>query len=58
MQENQALKNPDMEWLNSEGFKIQTTSDASNNPDRLKNRIEFVRDGLLGNLNGDKLING
>lgn len=58
LQENPSLENPDMEWLNSEGFKIQTTSDASNNPDRLKNRIEFVRDGLLGNLNGDKLING
>ena len=47
-----------LEWLNSKGFKIQTTSDASNNPDRLKNRIEFVRDGLLGKLDSDRLQNG
>lgn len=58
LQENPSLESPDMEWLNSEGFKIQTTSDASNNPNRLQNRIEFVRDGLLGNLDEDKLING
>ncbi len=58
LQENPNLESPDMEWLNSEGFKIQTTSDASNNPNRLQNRIEFVRDALLGNLDEDKLING
>ncbi|MCB4775641.1 MAG: DUF262 domain-containing protein [Sulfurovum sp.] len=58
LQENPSLESPDMEWLKSEGFKIQTTSDASNNPNRLQNRIEFVRDALLGNLDEDKLING
>ena len=58
LQENPSLESPDMEWLDSEGFKIQTTSDASNNPNRLQNRIEFVRDGLLGNLDEEKLING
>jgi len=58
LQENPSLENPNMDWLNSEGFKMQTTSDASNNPNRLQNRIEFVRDGLLGILNEDKLING
>lgn len=58
LQENPSLENQNMEWLNSEGFKIQTTSDASNNPNRLQNRIEFVRDALLGNLDKDKLING
>jgi hypothetical protein len=58
LQENPSLKKPNMEWLSSKGFKIQTTSDASNNPNRLQNRIEFVRDGLLGNLDEDKLING
>lgn len=58
LKENSSLENPNMEWLNSEGFKIQTTSDASNNPNRLQNRIEFVRDALLGNLDKDKLING
>ncbi len=58
LKENAELKEPNLEWLNSKGFKIQTTSDASNNPDRLKNRIEFVRDGLLGKLNKDRLQNG
>jgi len=58
LQENPSLKSPNMEWLSSEGFKIQTTSDASNNQNRLQNRIEFVRDGLLGNLDEAKLING
>jgi len=58
LQENPTLENPNMEWLYSEGFKIQTTSDASNNPNRLQNRIEFVRDGLLDDLNEDNLING
>ncbi|MGR3317715.1 MAG: DUF262 domain-containing protein [Candidatus Anammoxibacter sp.] len=52
------LENPNLGWLKSEGFKIQTTSDASNNPGRLKNRIEFVRDGLLSKLNNDRLQNG
>ena len=58
LKENSSLENPNMEWLNSEGFKIQTTSDASNNPNRLQNRIEFVRDGLLGNLDEDRLLHG
>jgi len=58
LKENPELKKPNMEWLNSEGFKIQTTSDASNNPDRLKDRIEFVRDGLLGKLDENRLQNG
>jgi len=58
LQENPNLKNPNMLWLDSKGFKIQTTTDASNNPNRLKNRIEFVRDGLLGRLNEDRLLNG
>ncbi|MBR4608215.1 MAG: DUF262 domain-containing protein [Lachnospiraceae bacterium] len=34
-------------WLNSDKFKELTTSDASNNPGRLRNRVEFVRDELL-----------
>lgn len=58
LQEKPDLDNPNMEWLSSEGFKIQTTSDASNNPNRLQSRIEFVRDGLLGNLGKDRLLNG
>ncbi|MGE4457293.1 MAG: DUF262 domain-containing protein [Arcobacteraceae bacterium] len=58
LKENSSLTTPNMDWLNSEGFKVQTTSDASNNPNRLKDRIEFVRDGLLGRLTGDRLNNG
>lgn len=58
LKENTELDNPKLEWLDSEGFKTQTTSDASNNPDRLKRRIEFVRDGLLGKLDKDRLKNG
>ncbi len=58
IQENPSLSNPNLKWLDSEGFKIQTTSDSSNNPDRLKNRIEFVRDGLLGRLTPERLKNG
>ena len=58
LQENPSLKEPNMDWLESKGFKKQTTSDASNNPNRLKNRIEFVRDGLLGRLSEDRLLNG
>ncbi len=49
---NLALKtNPtriSMLWLDSEKFKELTTSDASNNKSRLRSRIEYVRDGMLG----------
>jgi hypothetical protein len=58
LKENPDLTKPNMDWLESEGFRIQTTSDASNNPNRLKNRIEFVRDGLLGKLDNNRLVNG
>lgn len=52
------LENPNMEWLESEGFKIQTTSDSSNNLNKLQSRIQFVRDGLLGRLTPDRLADG
>ncbi|ASB50464.1 DUF262 domain-containing protein [Alkalitalea saponilacus] len=58
LKEKPELTEPDINWLNSEGFKIQTTSDSSNNPNRLKDRVEFVRDGLLGKLDENKLVNG
>jgi uncharacterized protein with ParB-like and HNH nuclease domain len=58
LNENPDLTEPNIEWLNSEGFKMQTTSDSSNNPNRLKERVEFVRDGLLGKLDAERLING
>jgi len=58
IKEDSNLNNPNMDWLKSEGFKVHTTSDSSNNPGKLKGRIEFVRDGLLGRLNHEKLANG
>lgn len=39
-----------IEWLDSEEFKAVTTSDASNNEGKLKARVEFVRDHLLGRV--------
>lgn len=51
------LSTPNIDWLNSKGFHFQTTSDSSNNPNRLKNRIEFVRDGLLNRLTAAQLNN-
>jgi len=36
-----------LSWLDSEEFKQQTTTHASNSGPRLRNRIEFVRDNLL-----------
>jgi uncharacterized protein with ParB-like and HNH nuclease domain len=53
--EKPSLTNPDITWIESKGFKKQTTTDASNSTNRLKNRIEFVRDGLLGKLSEDRL---
>ncbi len=46
------------DWLNSGGFKYQTTSDASNNPNRLVERVEFVRDALLGTIDDYRLEHG
>lgn len=36
------------DWIESEEFARQTTTHASNSPIRLADRIEFVRDKLLG----------
>ena len=49
LKQNADLQPTDFSWLESKEFKELTTSDASNNPGRLKARIEFVRDCLLGN---------
>jgi uncharacterized protein with ParB-like and HNH nuclease domain len=48
-------QNPDLEprnlnWIDSKQFKYHTTTDASNNQGKLKARIEFVRDCLLGQI--------
>ena len=51
-------ENPDLsvgviDWINADKFKELTTSDSSNNPGRLKERVEYVRDALLGRLHDD-----
>lgn len=50
LKQNPDLRPTDFLWLESEKFKELTTSDASNNQGRLKARIEFVRDCLLGTI--------
>lgn len=42
------LVSSSVEWLESEKFKEYTTSDASNSKPKVKRRIEYVRDQLLG----------
>lgn len=48
LQQNPHLQPQSLQWLDSYEFRKHTTSDASNNPGRLRSRIEFVRDCLLG----------
>lgn len=42
-------------WINSNEFKIQTTSDAANNKSKVIGRIEFVKSCLLGIINSNTL---
>lgn len=51
LEQNAHLNPTSFNWLESNEFKQLTTSDASNNPGRLKARVEFVRDCLLGRQN-------
>lgn len=48
LEQNPQLDPQSYNWMESNEFKKLTTSDASNNQGRLKARIEFVRDCLLG----------
>jgi len=48
LRENSTLVPASLAWLDSEEFKKHTTSDASNSRPKVKARIEFVRDQLLG----------
>lgn len=48
LRENPDLVPTNMSWLDSDEFKQKTTTDASNNPGRLAERIEFVKNNLLG----------
>lgn len=45
---NPQLTVPNVDWVYSERFKTLTTTDASNNQGKLKERVEYVRDQLLG----------
>lgn len=47
LRENTDLKVKNIDWINSDEFSDLTTSDASNNEGRLKQRVEYVRDELL-----------
>jgi hypothetical protein len=50
LRENPNLEPSSIEWLDSSTFKEHTTSDASNSRPKIKKRIEYVRDQLLGKL--------
>jgi hypothetical protein len=41
---------PTNEWVDGEEFRDLTTSDSSNSAPKVRSRIEFVRDKLLGRL--------
>lgn len=53
LRENPNLTVDSVNWLNSDKFKELTTSDASNNPGRLKERVEYVKNALLGRIHDD-----
>lgn len=55
LQENPNVIPVYMDWLKSKEFAEHTTSDASNNKHKLKNRVEFVRDCLLNKITRDSL---
>lgn len=49
LREDPALTPPPVSgWINSEEFEKQTTTHASNSGPRLRSRVEYVRDMLLG----------
>ena len=49
LRENPNLQIPNVNFLKTERFKELTTSDASNNTGKLRERIEFVKNWLLDN---------
>lgn len=55
LKEEPNLKPVYIDWLYSKEFKKFTTTDASNNPGKLKDRIEFVRNCLLNKITKDTL---
>lgn len=55
LKENPTIQPVSVDWLNSSKFKEVTTSDSSGNTGRLKQRVNFVKDCLLGNAPKHKL---
>jgi len=51
LRESPDLKPESMKWLESEDFKVHTTTHASNSKYRLAARVEYVRDALLAGVN-------
>ena len=49
LKQNPQLKVKSLAWLDSDEFKVHTTSDASNSRPKVIGRIEYVRDHLLAN---------
>lgn len=54
LKENPKLTVPDnvLEWIDSKEFNKHTRSDASNSKPKVRGRIEYVRDNLLGKIEG------
>ena len=47
LRENEKLIVNNVDWIGSDEFRVHTTSHASNSPNRVTGRIEYVRDMLL-----------
>lgn len=45
---NPKLKNPNLDWIETKEFQNLITQGGQNAPSAIKNRIEFVRDKLIG----------
>ncbi|MCB0515670.1 MAG: DUF262 domain-containing protein [Chitinophagales bacterium] len=50
LRENPNLTVTNVDWIDSNEFKKQTTSDAANNKSKVIGRIEFVKNCLLGTI--------
>lgn len=48
LREDKNLEPKDLDWLVSDKFKTLTTSDGANSKPKVIERIEYVRDKLLG----------
>ena len=47
LRENEKVIVNNVDWIESDEFRVHTTSHASNSPNRVTGRIEYVRDMLL-----------